>query len=118
MTTRQWWAKIELRVGQTLPILEMLVTGEDRVTVANLTYYAARAVFSYPNQNPHAVREAIVTDTTNGLVQVRLNGTETPTVGNLIICVDLLAVGCLTKAGQEEWARIGLRPMMAKVLAA
>lgn len=76
----------EMRIiasGATLPIWELSVTDPDVRLPVDLTNFGVAVAFWYEGAAVHAVRTGYVYDAANGLARLELDGTESPSGGEL-----------------------------------
>jgi len=118
MTVRRWEERRPIVQGSTAPIWEELITEQDGVTVRNLTGYHVYLTFWYASAAaPHKVGHGYVYDAANGLVRYELDGTETPTAGNLLYQVTLGNAGS-TNESVQTWGEMTSPVFKRTVLAA
>ena len=115
MTVVNRFDRRDLKVGSTLPVLEVAATEADLQTPINITGYAVYVTFWYVGAAPHKVGQGYVHDGPNGLARYRLDGSETPTAGELEYQFTFSAPGSLDQSVQE-WAEISTNLFRRRVM--
>ncbi len=117
MTVVKEFDRRELAVGATLPVLEAAATLEDGVTAVDITGWAVYVTFWYVGAAVHKVGQGYIYDSGNGIARYRLDGTETPSAGDLEYQWTFLVPGSINQSVQE-WAEISTNVFRRRVNAA
>lgn len=92
MANTTYQTRAEVYVGDTGPVLELLITEPDGYTVRNLTGFSAWVSFWFTGDTePRVIRAAKVYDGANGLVRYYFQGDEYATTGDCIFQATIMS---------------------------